>query len=121
MNHRIEKKMLQLIGQNWDAYSHQCCLAFWFKFGAKMPRIGQPVGQVRMTNVAIVRLKKGGKRFEIACYKNKVLNWRNGVEQDIDEVLQTTKVYENVSKASCNKIMSCEQNAREKKSNLLTF
>jgi ribosome maturation protein SDO1 len=63
-------------------------------------RIAQPVGQVRMTNVAVVRLKKGGKRFEIACYKNKVLNWRNGVEKDIDEVLQTTKVYENVSKVN---------------------
>ena len=35
--------------------------------------------QVRLTNVSIVRLKKGGKRFEIACYKNKVLEWRNNV------------------------------------------
>lgn len=61
-------------------------------------RIGQPVGKVIMTNVAVVRLKKNGKRFEIACYKNKVLNWRNGVETDIDEVLQITRVYENVSK-----------------------
>lgn len=61
-------------------------------------RIGQPVGKVLMTNVAVVRLKKNGKRFEIACYKNKVLNWRNGVESDIDEVLQITRVYENVSK-----------------------
>lgn len=32
-----------------------------------------------MTNVAIVRLKKKGIRFEVACYKNKVVNWRNGV------------------------------------------
>lgn len=61
-------------------------------------RIGQPVGKVIMTNVAVVRMKKGGKRFEIACYKNKVFNWRNGVETDIDEVLQITRVYENVSK-----------------------
>ncbi|DBA04101.1 TPA: hypothetical protein N0F65_009448 [Lagenidium giganteum] len=61
-------------------------------------RIGQPVGQVLMTNVAVVRLRRNGKRFEIACYKNKVLNWRNGVETDIDEVLQIAKVYENVSK-----------------------
>ena len=45
-----------------------------------------PVNQVRLTNVAVVRLKRGGKRFEIACYKNKVVNWRNGVETDIDEV-----------------------------------
>lgn len=39
----------------------------------------QPVGQIRHTNVAIVRIKKGGKKFEIACYKNKVVEWRNGV------------------------------------------
>jgi ribosome maturation protein SDO1 len=51
-----------------------------------------------LTNVAVVRLKKAGKRFEIACYKNKALNWRNGVETDIDEVLQTDRVFTNVSK-----------------------
>lgn len=39
----------------------------------------QPVGQKRLTNVAVVRLKKHGNRFEIACYKNKVLSWRSGV------------------------------------------
>ena len=38
----------------------------------------QPVSQVRLTNVAVVRLKLGGERFEIACYKNKGLNWREG-------------------------------------------
>ena len=58
----------------------------------------QPVGQVRLTNVAVVKLKKGGKRFEIACYKNKVLNWRNKVETDLGEVLQIDHVFENVSK-----------------------
>lgn len=36
-------------------------------------------GQKRLTNIAVVRFKKFGKRFEIAAYKNKVLNWRNGV------------------------------------------
>ena len=36
-------------------------------------------GQKRLTNIAVVRYKKKGKRFEIACYKNKVVNWRNGV------------------------------------------
>ncbi|KAE8911328.1 hypothetical protein PF005_g12475 [Phytophthora fragariae] len=61
-------------------------------------RISQPVGKIVLTNVAVVRMRKGGKRFEIACYKNKVFNWRNGVEEDIDEVLQIAKVYENVSK-----------------------
>jgi ribosome maturation protein SDO1 len=61
-------------------------------------RIGQPVGQVRLTNVAIIRMKKNGKRFEIAAYKNKVVNWRSGVEKDLNEVLQTTTVFTNVSK-----------------------
>jgi ribosome maturation protein SDO1 len=63
-----------------------------------MSRISQPVGQVRFTNVAVVRLKKGGKRYEIAAYRNKVLAWRNGTEKDIYEVLQTTNVFTNVSK-----------------------
>ncbi|KAF4392476.1 hypothetical protein CsatB_030441 [Cannabis sativa] len=58
----------------------------------------QPVGQKRLTNVAVVRLKKHGNRFEVACYKNKVLSWRSGVEKDLDEVLQSQTVYSNVSK-----------------------
>ncbi|KAF4359088.1 hypothetical protein F8388_005197, partial [Cannabis sativa] len=39
----------------------------------------QPVGQKRLTNVVVVRLKKHGNRFEVACYKNKVLSWRSRV------------------------------------------
>ncbi|CAM8987562.1 unnamed protein product [Rhodiola kirilowii] len=60
--------------------------------------VKQPVGQKRLTNVAVVRLKKQGMRFEVACYKNKVLSWRTGVEKDLDEVLQSQTVYSNVSK-----------------------
>ena len=40
--------------------------------------INTPVNQKVLTNVAIVKLKKGGKQFEIACYKNKIANWRAG-------------------------------------------
>jgi ribosome maturation protein SDO1 len=58
----------------------------------------QPVSQVRLTNVAVVRLKRKGKRFEIACYKNKVLSWRAGNEADLDEVLQIDRIFSNVSK-----------------------
>ncbi|XP_066352181.1 uncharacterized protein [Miscanthus floridulus] len=58
----------------------------------------QPVGQKRLTNVAVVRLRKHGQRFEIACFPNKVLSWRSCVEKDIDEVLQSHTVYSNVSK-----------------------
>jgi hypothetical protein len=36
-----------------------------------MPKNKEPVGQVRLTNIAVVRLKHSGKHFEIACYKNK--------------------------------------------------
>lgn len=58
----------------------------------------QPVGIKKLTNVAVVRLKTHGARFEIACYKNTVLSFRRGHEKDVDNVLQTTEVYANVSK-----------------------
>ena len=38
-------------------------------------------------------------RFEVAAYKNKVLNFRQHIEKDINEVLQTNSVFTNVSKA----------------------
>ena len=41
-----------------------------------------PVNQKRLTNVAVVRLKAKGKKFEIACYQNRVMNWRSGVEKE---------------------------------------
>jgi len=62
-----------------------------------------PTNQIRLTNVAIVRMKKFGHRFEIACYKNKVVSWRKKVEKDIDEVLQTHTVFTNVSKGQVAK------------------
>ncbi|ETV92665.1 SBDS family rRNA metabolism protein [Aphanomyces invadans] len=66
--------------------------------GRQRSQVEQPKGQKRLTNVAIVRLKKGGCRFEVACYKNKVVNWRNRVETQLDEVLQSHDVFVNVSK-----------------------
>ena len=42
-----------------------------------MSAIFTPVNQVKLTNVAVVRLKKGGKRFEVACYKNKINDYRS--------------------------------------------
>jgi len=68
-----------------------------------MSKIFTPTNQIRLTNIAVVRMKKGGKRFEIACYKNKVVSWRNKVEKDIDEVLQMHVVYTNVSKGQVAK------------------
>jgi len=51
-----------------------------------------------LTNVSLVRLKKGKKRFEIACYKNKVLEYRSGIETDLDNVLQIPNVFLSVGK-----------------------
>ncbi|KAG6837221.1 hypothetical protein H0H93_013089 [Arthromyces matolae] len=65
--------------------------------------IQQPSNQIKLTNVSIVRLKKGGKRFEIACYKNKVQEWRTGVETNLDDVLQISNVFVNVSKGEVAK------------------
>jgi len=65
--------------------------------------INLPSNQIKLTNVSIVRLKKGGKRFEIACYKNKVQEWRSGVETDLDNVLQISNVFVNVSKGEVAK------------------
>ncbi|KAH9820596.1 SBDS protein C-terminal domain-containing protein [Melampsora americana] len=59
----------------------------------------QPSNQIKLTNVSIVRLKKGGKRFEIACYKNK--RQGNG-EQELKPIyqkyFQTDTIFSNVSK-----------------------
>jgi len=60
--------------------------------------INQPSNQIKLTNVSLVRLKKAKKRFEIACYKNKVLEYRSGIETDLDNVLQINSVFLNVSK-----------------------
>ena len=60
--------------------------------------IWTPQNQKLLTNVAVVRLKKASKRFEIACYPNTVISWREGAQTDIGEVLQVRNVFMNVSK-----------------------
>ena len=57
-----------------------------------------PSNQQRHTNVAVVRTTKKGMRFEIACYRNKVLSWRSKAEVDLGEVLQVDSVFTNVGK-----------------------
>lgn len=39
----------------------------------------QPVGIVKFTNVALIKYKKEGKKFEIACYKNTATDFRAGM------------------------------------------
>lgn len=72
----------------------------------------QPVQNIKMTNVATIRYKINNRNFEIACYRNKALNWRNGVESDLSEVLQAEEIFENAShgtvakKADLNKFFA---------------
>ena len=65
-----------------------------------MGLINQPSNQIKLTNVSVIRYKRAGKRFELAAYKNKVLEWRAGTEKDIDEVLQIDSIFSNVSKGA---------------------
>lgn len=69
----------------------------------EMSSIFTPVNQVKLTNVAVVRLKKGGMRFELACYKNKIADYRSRLTRDLDEVLQIRSVFINVSKGQLAK------------------
>ncbi|KAL1409077.1 hypothetical protein Q8F55_005901 [Vanrija albida] len=65
--------------------------------------VHQPGTNIKLTNVSIVKMKKGGKRFEIACYKNKVTEFRSGVETDLSEVLQIEQIFTNVPKGQVAK------------------
>lgn len=60
--------------------------------------INTPQNIKMLTNVQVVRLKKGGKQFELACYPNKIMNWRSKQEQNLNEVLQIDKIFVNVQK-----------------------
>ena len=112
-----------------------------------------PQGQKRLTNIAIVRLKVHGLKFEVAwcvsatqsalapahrivrlrdgrSYKNTVVSWRNQMcalrglpaavlraalrrEKNLDNVLQSTTVYANVSKARTERLpLACRLSAR---------
>ncbi|GAA6012287.1 hypothetical protein JCM10207_002788 [Rhodosporidiobolus poonsookiae] len=69
-----------------------------------LPRAAQSAGKqpgkaIKLTNVSVVRLKKGGSRFEIATYRNAVRAWRAGNQTDLSEVLQVPdQVFLNVSR-----------------------
>ena len=56
----------------------------------------QPLGQKLLTNVAVLRLDRKGQHFEIAVVPNKVNSWRNGLETNIDDVLQSHSIFTNV-------------------------
>lgn len=64
----------------------------------------QPVGFVKLTNVALIRHRVKGRRFEVACYPNKVLDWRNGLEKDVAEVLQSGEIFSNVEQGELARV-----------------
>ena len=73
-------------------------------------RMQTPVNQKRHSNVAVVRYTKHGKKLEIACYKNKVVAFREGSEVRLEEVIQIDRVFVAVDKgefASLAYIRSC--------------
>jgi ribosome maturation protein SDO1 len=72
-------------------------------------QINLPSNQIKLTNVAVVRMNRCGQRFEIACYRNKVVNFRQGLEQDLSEVLQTERIFTNVSKGQFAKAKDLEK------------
>ena len=61
-------------------------------------RLSLPRSQQRHSNVAVVRLSNDGVTLEVPCYKNKVLAYRQGLESDLNEVLQISRVFTNVSR-----------------------
>ena len=69
-----------------------------------MSRQNLPANQQRHDNVSVVRLKAGRFKFEACCYRNKAQSYRNGVEKDIEEVLQIERVFANVGKGCYAKI-----------------
>lgn len=63
-----------------------------------MSHIVQPVTQKWLTNVAIVQYIVNDQRFEVACYSSKVASYRNGVEKDINEVIQAHAIFSDAVK-----------------------
>lgn len=71
--------------------------------------INQPGSSVKFTNVSHIRIRKGEKRFEILCYRNKVQDWRSGIEKVIDEVIQVPQVFVNVGKGEVASIQDLKK------------
>lgn len=58
----------------------------------------QPVSIVNYTNVAIIKLKVNKDKFELACYKNKIKQYREKIENDVSNVLQINEIFTNAVK-----------------------
>ena len=63
---------------------------------ARMGSMQLPLTQKILSNVSVIKLKRKGKQFEIAVLPNKVSSWRNGLEKNIDDVVQSHSIFTNV-------------------------
>ncbi|KAL0238746.1 hypothetical protein PCE1_004438 [Barthelona sp. PCE] len=63
-----------------------------------MRRIITPINVLQLTNVAIVKLRVKKTSFEVACYKSKMKAYLEGIETDINEVLQVLTIFTMASK-----------------------
>eukprot|EP01130_Rhizamoeba_saxonica_P017211 TRINITY_DN8247_c0_g1_i1.p1 TRINITY_DN8247_c0_g1~~TRINITY_DN8247_c0_g1_i1.p1 ORF type:complete len:273 (+),score=63.04 TRINITY_DN8247_c0_g1_i1:45-821(+) len=61
-------------------------------------RLNTPGTRKTLTNMSVVKLKKAGRRFELACYPVKVAEWKKGLETNIEEVIQTDQIFQNVQR-----------------------
>ncbi|ETV92667.1 SBDS family rRNA metabolism protein, variant 1 [Aphanomyces invadans] len=61
-------------------------------------RVFTPLSQARLEHVDVVRLKKGECRFEVACFKNKLMQWRRGNDMNLEDILQSHEIFDNVSR-----------------------
>ncbi|OIR58494.1 MAG: Ribosome maturation protein SBDS [Amphiamblys sp. WSBS2006] len=66
-------------------------------------RIFTPCNKVKLENVSTVTLKKCGKRFEVACYVNRLYDYQRGLLPNVSDVLQTEAIFQNVSKGQLAK------------------
>ena len=87
---QVRRPFLYLSRRLRNLFTHVCCatrldaatLCYLFRsvfVSVSRMAIFTPSNQLKLTNVAVVKMKRGGKRFEIACYKNKVMSWRSKV------------------------------------------
>lgn len=57
-----------------------------------------------------VKLDYGGKHFEVAVLPGKIMQWKSGIETDIDEVLQNRTIFTSIRKmneARVADVLSC--------------
>ncbi|KAF1952109.1 hypothetical protein CC80DRAFT_180038 [Byssothecium circinans] len=76
--------------------------------------INQPSNKKPLTNVAIARLNKGEKHFELACYPNKLFDYRNKIEENVAEVLQQKFIFASVKEGKLASNADIEQAWKKK-------